>query len=229
MTDRSIVSSGKQARHNPAGAVLHPHPERWRRSLWCVLCMATDVELRSHAHELWCVPCLKKAVGHIARIAAEARELRKQMRLPAEELKKRRHESGSAMRRLRPIIGERDNWICQECGKHCENDAHVDHIRPIAFGGTEDPENLQVLCPSCNHHKNAFASPRTAKIRQQAMANAQGGLLLIDPYTGRVGRIRPESEKASGNLSVSSRARTAKRQSQKASRKRKKRQKGRKR
>ena len=84
------ISPRRFARDNPEGAALHPHPERLSRSLGCVLCLTADVELRSHAHELWCVPCLEKAVGHIARIAAEARELRKQMRLPAEELKKRR-------------------------------------------------------------------------------------------------------------------------------------------
>ena len=179
MINRSIVSPGKQARHNMEGATLHPHPKHRSRSLGCVLCMAAVVELRSHAHELWCVPCLKKDVGHIARIAAEARELRKQLRLPAEELKKRRQESQNVMKRLRPVIGERDNWTCKECDKPCEHDAHIDHIRPIAFGGTDDPENLQVLCPSCNHHKNAFASPRTSQIRMQAMSNAQGGLLVL--------------------------------------------------
>ena len=53
----SIVSPSMQARHNPEEAALHPHPERWSGSLGCVLCMATDVELRSHTHELWCAPC----------------------------------------------------------------------------------------------------------------------------------------------------------------------------
>lgn len=27
---------------------------------------------------------------------------------------------------------------------------HVDHIRPVSRGGTNDPDNLRLLCPRCN-------------------------------------------------------------------------------
>jgi 5-methylcytosine-specific restriction endonuclease McrA len=29
-------------------------------------------------------------------------------------------------------------------------DAHVDHILPLAAGGTHTKDNLRILCPSCN-------------------------------------------------------------------------------
>lgn len=32
---------------------------------------------------------------------------------------------------------------------------HIDHIQAIARGGTHDPSNLQLLCPSCNCSKRA--------------------------------------------------------------------------
>ena len=32
---------------------------------------------------------------------------------------------------------------------------HVDHIQPLAKGGTNWPDNLQILCPSCNLSKGA--------------------------------------------------------------------------
>jgi len=48
-------------------------------------------------------------------------------------------------------------WKCAEptCKKCLKVSAgyHVDHIMPIALGGTDYPKNLQCLCPSCNTHK----------------------------------------------------------------------------
>lgn len=42
---------------------------------------------------------------------------------------------------------------CAICG--CElSDYHVDHITPIARGGSNSPSNLQVTCPPCNFSKN---------------------------------------------------------------------------
>lgn len=32
----------------------------------------------------------------------------------------------------------------------------VDHVMPIALGGTNDPENLQLLCKACNNRKGAI-------------------------------------------------------------------------
>lgn len=32
---------------------------------------------------------------------------------------------------------------------------HVDHILPLALGGSNDPSNLQLLCPPCNRQKHA--------------------------------------------------------------------------
>jgi 5-methylcytosine-specific restriction endonuclease McrA len=32
---------------------------------------------------------------------------------------------------------------------------HIDHVNPIALGGSDDPDNLQLLCPTCNLRKNA--------------------------------------------------------------------------
>lgn len=43
---------------------------------------------------------------------------------------------------------------CANC-KCLLGEFHVDHINPLALGGTNDPANLQLLCPSCNRRKHA--------------------------------------------------------------------------
>lgn len=39
------------------------------------------------------------------------------------------------------------------CGDELGTTYHVDHMVPLSRGGTDWPENLQLLCPSCNHSK----------------------------------------------------------------------------
>jgi 5-methylcytosine-specific restriction endonuclease McrA len=36
------------------------------------------------------------------------------------------------------------------CDELLGPDAHVDHILPLAAGGTHTKDNLRILCPSCN-------------------------------------------------------------------------------
>lgn len=39
---------------------------------------------------------------------------------------------------------------CRCCGKPA---SHLDHIKPKASGGTDDPSNLQPLCATCHSRK----------------------------------------------------------------------------
>lgn len=50
-------------------------------------------------------------------------------------------------------ILERDAYRCQVCDDH--RDLVVDHIIPVAMGGSNDPANLQALCGPCNMKKGA--------------------------------------------------------------------------
>ena len=51
-------------------------------------------------------------------------------------------------------IGQRMRCAnCKSCLK--QSGYHVDHVVPIAKGGTNWPDNLQILCPSCNLSKGA--------------------------------------------------------------------------
>lgn len=52
-------------------------------------------------------------------------------------------------------IRELQNNKCAACEVCLSDGYHVDHIMPIALGGTNCPDNLQVLCPPCNLSKHA--------------------------------------------------------------------------
>ncbi|SIS07568.1 5-methylcytosine-specific restriction enzyme A [Moraxella cuniculi DSM 21768] len=64
---------------------------------------------------------------------------------------------GSAWRRLRAQILQRDNYLCQACkanGRYTTA-TDVDHIQAKAHGGTDSPDNLQSLCRACHKSKTA--------------------------------------------------------------------------
>ena len=52
---------------------------------------------------------------------------------------------------IRAAVIKRDKSTCQMCGATApEIQIHIDHIKALANGGTNDIENLQVLCSDCN-------------------------------------------------------------------------------
>lgn len=77
---------------------------------------------------------------------------------------------GSAWTKLREVIIARDMGLCQQCKREGRLNPYrkgqgfaVDHIVAKAAGGTDEPGNLQLLCPE--HHN--------AKTEREA-ADAQG-------------------------------------------------------
>lgn len=63
---------------------------------------------------------------------------------------------------LRHEVFVRDGYKCLECGATNKDEKlEVDHIIPVAHGGTDELENLQTLCRVCNLAKShrAWKSP----------------------------------------------------------------------
>lgn len=57
---------------------------------------------------------------------------------------------------LRAQIIERDGLTCRLCWLPVDsNDVHIDHIHPVALGGSDHPDNLQVTHSLCNIRKGA--------------------------------------------------------------------------
>ena len=55
---------------------------------------------------------------------------------------------------VKKYVFERDRHHCQSCGKtNLEANLNIDHIIPLARGGSNDISNLQTLCHTCNQQK----------------------------------------------------------------------------
>lgn len=62
---------------------------------------------------------------------------------------------------VRRYVFDRDRWQCKGCGqKGNEATLEIDHIVPLALGGSNDISNLQVLCRSCNRQKGGRGDRR---------------------------------------------------------------------
>lgn len=53
------------------------------------------------------------------------------------------------------LLLKRQHGNCVVCGKNIKKKYHIDHVMPLARGGSNKPSNLQLLCPDCNFRKNA--------------------------------------------------------------------------
>ncbi|MET8826039.1 HNH endonuclease [Streptomyces sp. NPDC004610] len=67
-------------------------------------------------------------------------------------------------KRLRYEIFRRDNHTCGYCGASAPDaPLRVDHVTPVALGGTDTPDNLVTACEPCNSGKSS-ASPDAAHV-----------------------------------------------------------------
>lgn len=59
-------------------------------------------------------------------------------------------------RRLRFEILRRDHYACRYCGAAAPDTAlTVDHVIPVALGGSDEPTNLAAACADCNSGKSS--------------------------------------------------------------------------
>ena len=60
--------------------------------------------------------------------------------------------STRSWRKQRALILNRDGYRCTVCGREADQ---VDHIIPVARGGTDDADNLRAICARDNLRKGA--------------------------------------------------------------------------
>lgn len=75
-------------------------------------------------------------------------------------------------KRTRFEVLRRDSHTCRYCGASAPDvKLHVDHVIPVALGGTDSPDNLVAACIDCNFGKSS-SSPdanHVAEVSQEAM------------------------------------------------------------
>lgn len=101
-------------------------------------------------HQYWELPPLS-AFG----LEQEAeKECKAKEKARAEQLKNSRFDGMRHKAQVHlPDLIERDGKYCQRCGT--TEQLSIDHVVPLVRGGTNDFDNLQLLCNKCNSAKGA--------------------------------------------------------------------------
>lgn len=76
---------------------------------------------------------------------------------------------------VRWAVFRRDGYACLRCGS--DSDLTIDHIHPVALGGTNHPSNLQTLCRSCNAGKGILIGRHD--YRRQEIGRRSRGRQLV--------------------------------------------------
>lgn len=92
-------------------------------------------------------------------------------------------------RKLRYEVLSKYSFTCQSCGKSVKDGVKldVDHIIPVDLGGTNDIENLWVLCEECNEGKKNFFKDENPEILKEVLKEKSGKqrlkkYILLNPY-----------------------------------------------
>jgi hypothetical protein len=100
------------------------------------------ISIPSDIREMFC-----EGFGHICPVSSVAEEYTE----TAEERLTGRHIPFKTQIR----ITRRDNYTCQICGKHLnDNEIEFDHIIPLSKGGSSEEHNLRLTCFPCNRAKS---------------------------------------------------------------------------
>lgn len=97
-------------------------------------------------------------------------------------------------KRLRYEILRRDSHTCRYCGASAPDaPLRVDHVTPVALGGTDHPSNLATSCEPCNSGKSSTIEGFVPQARIEAVPPSTEVLadeserLWLDAYTSIYG------------------------------------------
>ena len=96
-------------------------------------------------------------------------------------------------KRTRFEVLRRDDYTCRYCGQ-CAPDVKItiDHVLPVALGGTDDPSNLAAACWDCNVGK-ASTKPDETTVTEVAEDALRFARLTKSAWEMRISKIDDEA------------------------------------
>ena len=89
----------------------------------------------------------------VTRLQREQATVERAQAMVANGLQPQQSKRGGVPDDVKQMVWLRDGGKCQSCGSTVE--LQFDHVIPVALGGSDSPDNLQVLCGPCNRAKGA--------------------------------------------------------------------------
>ena len=81
-----------------------------------------------------------------------------------------------SLEKYRTMLYKEQGRKCKYCGASKRKaNFQIDHIHPVVMGGSNDYENLQLLCPSCNQRKG-MQSDAEFRERYKSLLPKRGGI-----------------------------------------------------
>jgi len=171
-TERAKASVAAYSLSHP-GKDRADHKERYQANPKKYIALAAayqkeNVEKVSAAHSAWRAKNPEKCKAYQANYRAENLEAIKTrnavwtkanpelMRLKNHKRRAIKAKNGGVLSRgLAGKLFQLQKGKCACCGKPLGDDYHLDHIMPLALGGTNTDDNIQLLRATCNHQKHS--------------------------------------------------------------------------
>jgi hypothetical protein len=153
--DRILASKAKERQENPEKL-------RERYAAWC----AANPDKKRASFAAWAAANRDKRARDLAeyrqknadRVAAQRAEwnANNPERVRVHKMNRRLRELGGQLSTdLAKRLYKLQRGKCACCGLPLDDGYHLDHILPLALGGTNTDDNIQLLRPKCNFEKHA--------------------------------------------------------------------------
>jgi len=129
-----------KTKHDETGERLNSETEKYYQEALKAFNPEDYIKLPPDLKELEC-----KEWGHICPVYFVAS--------PITETEQKRRKGRYIPFSIKMRVTRRDNYTCQECGKHYR-EVEFDHIIPVSKGGSSEEHNIRLTCYDCNREKS---------------------------------------------------------------------------